>query len=426
MKLLTVDLEAPLPDIPPPAVGEQWVLVRFHREPLGMLYFSSGGCSAGELAAEIARGFSWRIMRHLARDSFHGGALPASDDLPRVCPRHQDVDLPRLTVAVCTRDGAHRLGECLRSLDTLKYPADRLDLLVVDNSPSDDSTASVVARHPRVRYVVEPRPGLNWARNRAVLEAAGDVIAFTDDDVSVDVWWADALGRLFAADPQVDAVTGLVVPDEIDVEAQRLFERYGGFGRGFDRQYFHVNAAAGEATARRHGGTGRFGTGANMAFRRTLVDRIGLFDPALDVGTPTNGGGDLEMFFRVLKERGTLVYEPAAIVRHRHRRSYEQLRTQLANNGIGFYSYLVRTARVYRDERPSLLRLGAWWLWWWNLRRLVRSFIGRSDVPRDLIVAELKGSLLGLRRYSAAVRRAASIARTFGPQHPYASTANGA
>jgi hypothetical protein len=67
-----------------------------------------------------------------------------------------------------------------------------------------------------------------------------------------------------------------------------------------------------------------------------------------------------------------LVYEPFAIVRHRHRRSYEALKTQLTNNGIGFYAYLVRSAQAYPDERAGILRLGAWWLYYWNLRRLGR------------------------------------------------------
>ena len=67
-------------------------------------------------------------------------------------------------------------------------------------------------------------------------------------------------------------------------------------------------------------GSGAYGTGANMAFRRSLFHQIGFFDPALDVGTVTNGGGDLDMFYRVIQEGHTLVYEPRAIVRHRHRR----------------------------------------------------------------------------------------------------------
>jgi O-antigen biosynthesis protein len=425
VKLLTVDAEEPLPDIPSAGVGEQWVLVRVHREPLGILKFTTGGCTSSQLAALIDSRFEARLVRHLAGDWINSATRPDRQQLPLTCPRLREAPDVSVTVAVCTRDGANRLGECLDALVALEYPSPRLDLLVVDNAPQDDAVRRLIeAEFPRVRYVVEPRPGLDWARNRAILEARGELIAFTDDDVSVDRWWVDALARLFTADPGVDAVTGLVVPDAIDVDSHRLFEQYGGFGRGYDRQYFRVDDRTGEPAAVRHGGSGRFGTGANMAFRRSLFDRIGLFDPALDVGTPTNGGGDLEMFFRVLKQGGTLVYEPSAIVRHRHRGSYEKLREQLTNNGIGFYAYLVRTARAYDEERMSLVRLGIWWMGWWNIRRLVRSML-RDEFPRDLILAELWGSWIGLFRYPAAVKGSQAVAASHGPQEPYGRSTRG-
>jgi GT2 family glycosyltransferase len=282
-----------------------------------------------------------------------------------------------------------------------------LDVLIVDNAPSDDRTERLVCdRHRAFRYLREPRPGLNWARNRAVLDARQDVVAFVDDDGLVARKWARAVAAAFAREPEAMAVTGLVVPAETDVESQWLFERYGGFGRGFTRRYFQVDVAGGERAAWRHGGTGKFGTGANMAFRRQVFDDVGLFDPALDVGTVTNGGGDLDMFFRVLKRGHLLVYEPSAIVRHTHRRTYGELREQIANNGVGFYAYLVRTAHAYRDERLALAWLGAWSLWWWNTRRLVASFVRTPSIPRDLIIAEAIGSLRGLFRY----RRARTLA----------------
>ena len=119
------------------------------------------------------------------------------------------------------------------------------------------------------------------------------------------------------------------------------------------------------------------------------------------------------MFFRVLQEGHTLVYEPSALVRHRHRRDYAQLRTQITNNGVGFYAYLVRGALVYRDERWAFIRLGLWWLWRWNIRRLLISFVHPGRFPRDLILAELRGSLSGLGRYQKARHTAANIARSF-------------
>ena len=424
MKLITVDVEAPLPDVPAPAVGEQWVLVRLHREPLGILKFTHSGCDATRLAILIGDQFAASITRHLVADALAGGPDPLDASIAPFCPRLDDRVLPSVSVAVCTRDGAARLPDCLDAIAAVEYPRPLMEVLVVDNAPADEAVRTLVEeRFPGFRYIVEPRPGLDWARNRAALEAKHEVVAFTDDDVSVDRWWVDAIGRRFAAEPEAEAVTGLVVPDEIEADPQRLFETYGGFGRGFTRQYFRVNTSAGDLTAPQFGGAGRFGTGANMAFRRRVFDRIGLFDPALDVGTPANGGGDLEMFFRVLKHGGLLIYDPSAVVRHRHRRSYEKLREQLANNGVGFFSYLVRSARAYPDERSAFVKLGAWWLWWWSVRRLARSFV-RRDFPRDLILAELCGSLAGLRRYAPANARAAAVASQYGPQTT-ASSASG-
>jgi GT2 family glycosyltransferase len=396
-------------------------LIRLHGDPVGMVSIEAN--TAGALSSAMQRAaleeHAAGVIRHLLADRL---ALPEREALrlvdlleaPHPVPAGS---LPLVTVAVCTRDRTHELARCLDSLCELRYPA--LDLLVVDNAPIADTTARLVReRYPNVRYVCEPRPGLDWARNRAIDEARGEIIAYTDDDVVVDAGWVSALAAVFVESREVMAVTGLVVPYELETEPQALFERYGGFGRGFRRKWYRLDRESGERAAMRYGGAGQFGTGANMAYRRSVFATIGGFDPALDVGTVTNGGGDLEMFFRVLKEGHQLVYEARAVVRHRHRREYAQLRTQLANNGVGFYSYLVRSALVYPDERLGFIRLGLWWFWWWNVRRLLISLVAPSRFPRDLIVAELLGSLIGLGRYRKARQTAAEIAKRFGPPTP--------
>jgi O-antigen biosynthesis protein len=182
----------------------------------------------------------------------------------------------------------------------------------------------------------------------------------------------------------------------------------------------------GEEAGFTYGGAGRYGAGANMAFRRSVFDHIGLFDPALDVGTVTNGGGDIEMFFRVLNEGHTLVYEPSMLVRHRHRREYEQLWKQIHNNGIGLYSYFDREMHHYPATRSGFRKLGRYWLRWWNIRRYLISLFRPTLFPRDLIWAELRGSLIGMwnRRYQKALRRAAEIEAQFGPQLPESPTAH--
>ena len=285
---------------------------------------------------------------------------------------------------------------------------------MVDNAPSNDATEQLVrSRYPDVRYICEPRPGLDWARNRAIVEANGEIIAYTDDDAVADPGWVTALARVFAEHPEVMTVTGLVVPYELETGAQILFEKYGGFGRGFVRGWYRLDGGSGKEWF--NIGAGQFGTGANMAYRRSVFEHIGSFDPALDVGTVTNGGGDLEMFFRVLQEGYTLVYEPSAVIRHRHRRSYEELRTQLTNHGIGLYSFFVCSALAYPKMRLPIIRFGLWWLWRWNIRRLLISFVRPARMPRDLIVAELYGTFIGLVRYQKARQRAARIKHTYGP-----------
>ena len=391
------------------------VLLRLHGRPLGhtRVPIVNGRVDLESLERRIIRDYSARFGSLFAERAIATGVLPSDLDPERLlrAESNRRASTPTVTVAVCTRNRTDDLAQCLAALRHVDYP--NLDIVVVDNAPATEATAALVRdRFPAVRYVREPRPGLDWARNRAIFECRGDILAFTDDDAIVDRGWVTALADVFAASPEVMAVTGLVVPYELETDAQQIFEDYGGFGRGCTRRWYRAPRNGPAALV--HGGSGKFGTGANMAFRRQVFAAIGGFDPALDVGTPANGGGDLDMFFRVLKGGHTLVYEPAAIVRHRHRRQLSDLGTQIANNGVGFFAYLVRTATVFRDERVAVLRLGLWWLWWWNIRRLLRSYVRTEHVPRSLIRAELKGSIVGLGRY----RRALAQSRRTENQFP--------
>jgi glycosyltransferase involved in cell wall biosynthesis len=413
IQVLDIDLTSPPQPMPPAASSYHGIraTIRIHGVPVGEICLPPSHASdeATIRALAIDR-LAWPILRQLLiqRLARQGGVRPAdADDLIQAPLAETASTMPTLTVAVCTRDRPDDIQRCLAALERLDPPAD--EILVVDNAPRTAATREIVAGHPRVRYVCEPTPGLDWARNRAIDEARGDVIAYTDDDVVVDSGWAGALKRAFRDAPDASAVTGLVLPFELETRAQQLFEEYGGFGRGFVRRVYGVDESQGERAVAMHGGTGKFGTGANMAFRRSIFADIGGFDPALDVGTVTNGGGDLDMFFRILREGHTLVYEPAALVRHRHRRDQAALVRQIQNNGIGFYSYICRNAFVRPEDRGDWLRLGLWWFWHWDVRRVLLSIIQPGRVQRDLSVAELIGSLRGIFRYQRARREALAL-----------------
>ncbi len=414
-KVLDIELSQPIVTVDGLAgYGTLQILIRLHGTPIGnvTLPLTNDHCFASRLIDAILEQHSEAIIRHLVCDAL---AMPAQldalhiTDVPHVPHPVYRGSFPSVTVAVCTRDRTDDLARCLDSLRKIEYPL--LDLLVIDNAPLNDDTKRLVrAYFPSVRYFCETKPGLDWARNRAIREAHGEIIVFTDDDAVVDPGWVKGVAAVFSEHPEVMLVTGLVVPYELETEAQVLFERCGGFGRGFERKWICSGHEAGERF--KYYGTGQFGTGANMAYRRCVFAQIGDFDPALDVGTVTNGGGDLEMFFRILKEHHTLVYEPRAVVRHRHRREYSQLRKQLTNNGIGLYSYFVRSALAYPEERFAFLRFGLWWLRYWHFSHLLACIINPASIPRDLVLAELYGSFSGLVRYQKARQTAAQIARS--------------
>ncbi len=333
IKVTDIELSLPIKDID--GLGNYkslQALVRLHGRPLGCIILPvAGGCCR---AADIIEAIGETLRLDLAREgvsqelSFcstpEGLLVEAIPDVPRI---EYQGHFPLVTVAVCTRDRTENLRVCLKAIERLTYPC--LDTLLIDNAPRTDAAERLLKKEfPGVRYLVEPRPGLDWARNRAMIEARGDIVAFTDDDVVVDPGWIQALVKVFAQDPDVMAATGLVVPYELETEAQILFEGYGVFGKGFERR--RVPPRNGTKSHRwSHLAAGDLGTGANMALRRSIFDVIGGFDPALDMGTATGGGGDLEIFFRVVQEGYALVYEPNAIIRHIHRREYNELKTQI-------------------------------------------------------------------------------------------------
>ncbi len=303
--------------------------------------------------------------------------------------------LPSATVAVCTRDRPELLQRCLEAL--LELADDGQEILVVDNCPTSDATRQIALASagrqplPRVRYVREDRPGLDAARNRALREADTEIVAFCDDDAVPDPGWLRALLRNFDH-PLVLGVTGLTMPLELETEAQEEFERFSRFGRGFSRIVFD---RATHAPAR----AGVIGTGANMAFRRSVLDLVGPFDDALDAGTLTRSGGDYDMFSRVLASGFRMVYDPAALSWHRHRRTEEELRQTIYGYGVGLSAAWTRG--LLAGER-GVVRAALGWMWYRQVPALPLALLGRAgDTSRELLLAELRGFLTGPFAYVA-------------------------
>jgi len=313
----------------------------------------------------------------------YAAELVALEDL-RAEPDAEFVRPEDVTVVVCTRDRPQMLRGCLEHMARLS-PAPTA-VLVVDNAPTTSATREL-AEEFGTGYVVEPEAGLDRARNRGWRTARTEVVVYVDDDARVHRRFVAAIARGFLGET-VGAVSGMVMPAELETDAQVLFEMQGGMHKGFRRQVFHRDSWE-------HGVQPyRLGVGTNMAFRRSVLDELGGFDPRLDVGTSTRGGGDLDMLYRVLLEGWTVVYEPSAVVQHIHRRDWAGLVAQMRDNGVAFSALLAK----YR-ERPDV---GAqarreWWLW--HARRHGRGVVGalrrRETWAARLLLAEARGSRHG-------------------------------
>jgi glycosyltransferase involved in cell wall biosynthesis len=359
IELREFDLGDPRADPASPTIPT-WVLVRNGVHVLGELRFD-GRPSDDRSILELAhRHLSSAIAAHrLAKSS------------------SASVDPDSVSMIVCTRNHSDLLVGCLEALTALD-PAPG-QILVVDNAPSDQSTRDV-AEAASVDYIVEPKPGLNNARNTGWRHAQGSIVIYVDDDARVDRHLAGAVCRAFY-DETVGSVTGLVLPYELTTTAQVEFERTGGMRKGFRSHVFTPGSIGVQAF--------RLGVGTNMAFRRDALEAIDGFDPAIGVGTPSRGGGDLEGLWRVLEAGYDVVYEPDALVRHIHRRTWPELVQQHRDFGTS-YSTFLRRRRA--ENHPHARREFARWHYQRHLRGPIGALRRRDRVLARLLLAEAAGS----------------------------------
>lgn len=221
---------------------------------------------------------------------------------------------PDITVAICTWNRADSLAETLQAMTAMTVPADcDWELVVVNNACTDHTSEAVAGFAGRlpVREVQEPKPGLSNARNRAIREAAGRHIVWTDDDVTVDPDWLAAYHAAFARHPEADVFGGPVIPDfQGDPPGWLLRQRHR-VGNVYAERLFGDAEFAFEAYGK------RLPFGANFAIRTATQARYH-YDPALGF---TQGklvaGEESQVINDILAGGGSGWWVPGAPVKHR-------------------------------------------------------------------------------------------------------------
>jgi len=221
----------------------------------------------------------------------------------------------KITVILCTYNRAAILPTALQSVAASKLPDSvHWEVLVVDNNSKDNTKAIVadfMARFPgRFRYLFEPRQGKSNALNAGIRASEGEIIAFLDDDVTVEPTWLANLsqpllsGEWFGAGGRVKALHTVPLPPWLSFDPP--YDLGGTICGTFD-----CGEIPGELL--------RAPNGSCMAYRRQIFERFGLFRTDLgpsDDGDTPRPNEDTEFGRRVLAAGIKLRYEPCAIIYH--------------------------------------------------------------------------------------------------------------
>lgn len=217
----------------------------------------------------------------------------------------------RATLIICTYSRAESLRDTLRAVAQQEVPEGwGWEVVVVDNNSRDHTKAVVqefMSRMPNLHYAFEPAQGLSHARNHGIRVAKGSILLFTDDDVLPEVDWLQRVVNgldMYGA----DACGGYIAPIWQTPPPSWLTERFYGF--------LAVRTERTDDYLLDRNGPMPFG--ANMAIRREVFDKVGLFDTSRGrKGKVLASGEDGEMFERILDAGFKVVFLGGARVHHK-------------------------------------------------------------------------------------------------------------
>jgi glycosyltransferase involved in cell wall biosynthesis len=243
---------------------------------------------------------------------------------------------PLVSAVICTRNRPDKIGNAVEPVLANTYP--NFDLTVIDQSTNDE-TETIVRRigerDGRIRYQRMSKPGLSRAYNLAISSTTGPTIVFTDDDCLVPSDWIEKIVAAFGEQPDGELMYGQVLaafPEDrgeeltpsLPIDKPERLDRANGFRV--------------------------FGMGANFAARRSLFERVGMFDEVLGGGGPLKSSQDFDLAYRAYRGDAAILLRPEVVVRHDGRREREEWPALLRTYGFGdgaFYSKHVRCRDPY-------------------------------------------------------------------------------
>lgn len=281
--------------------------------------------------------------------------------------------MSKISVVICTRDRHDTIATAIESVSECDYPS--FDIHIMDQSTTDQTQRIVEAlaerlsaRCPIVYHHLE-KAGLSRAYNAGFRVTDSEIVACTDDDVTVPRDWLTRIVEAFDKDPELGLLYGQVlVPAALREEVSRGII---------------VPALTWKTTERLHQSQRNFkvwGMGANMAIRRTLLERVQGFDEALGGGGPLRSSQDFDFGYRTYRSGMAVLLDASVQVDHYGMRTPDQWPTTMKNYGIGdgaFYGKHIRCGDGLA-LRLLLRQLGL------SARRSVRDTLRKRRLTLDM------------------------------------------
>jgi len=241
-----------------------------------------------------------------------------------------------VSIIVPVYNGALTIEECIKSLLNLEYPEDKYEIIIVDNN-STDTTLEIVKKYP-VKLFHDGKQSSYAARNLGIKNAKGEIVAFTDADCIVDKMWLEQMVKNFE-DETTAGVGGEILAynpknivehylDKSDILSQKS---------SFDCKFVNLKMP--------------FIATANAAYKMEILNEIGAFDDSF------TSGGDVDLAWRITFKGYRIVYEPKALVYHRHRRTLYGLLKQVFRYGKG-HAKLFKKHNLVFSKRYKIDILG--------------------------------------------------------------------
>lgn len=241
-------------------------------------------------------------------------------------------EMPKVSVVVCSYNGARTLEDCLKSLQNLHYPD--YEVIFVDDG-SKDNSQEIVKKFPSVRNIYQENKGLSVARNVGIAASTGEIVAFTDSDCMVDRDWLYFLVQTLRSG-NFAAVGG----PNISPPATNWVHATVGAAPGSPSHVLLTDTVAEHVP------------GCNMAYYKWVLDQIGGFDPEY-----RKAGDDVDVCWRIMQLGHQIGFSPAAVVWHYRRFEVKTYFSQ--QRGYGEAEALLRYKHLqYFDNSGSAIWKG--------------------------------------------------------------------